>query len=544
MDKELDQFFTQIIREKWKGDPVSATFLGIHDYDDQMGNYDKHAQIELIEKAKGHLAQLKTYEGKPSLSSDQEIDLKILITQLEVEIRLFEQAQMLFRNATVYPYTCLYGIYSLLIREFAPLEQRLENLLSRLNKVPKVLKEGQNNLSEGREIPQIWTEIALEVTEAGINFFQTQIPEVSKEYPKIGGQIQQANSAAIEALKRYHIFLKHDVLPKAVENFAMGREMFNFLLQTEHLLPYSVDGLIALGREFIAQTEQAMQEIAKEIDPKKSWREIVTELKEDYPPGEGLIHLYQEKMRAAREFVRTKDLVTIPASEILRISETPLFERPTTPYAAYLPPPPFDQKPEGIFWVTPVDLHASEEKQLDQLRGHNRRGAAIVALHEAYPGHHLQLSRANEVHSLVRKQYESTVFVEGWALYCEEMMFEVGFYQDPATRLLQLKDQLWRSCRVVIDASIHSHVMSFHDAVRMLIDVADLEKTNAQAEVKRYSISPTQPMSYMVGKKQILELREKIRKLKGKDFSLKDFHDRLLSFGSIPISLIEPLMLS
>jgi len=543
MNKELDQFFTEIIREKWKSHPVSATFLGIHDYDDQMGNYDREFQIELIEKAKDYLDQLKTYKGEPSLSNNQAIDLEILTSQLEVEIRLFEQAQMLFRNATIYPYTCLYGIYSLLIREFAPLEERIKSLLGRLRKIPQVLREGESNLSEGREIPRIWTEVALEITEAGITFFQSQIPQILKGLSEIDDQIREANVAAIEALKGYHDFLKNDVLPRAVENFAIGKKMFDFLLQREHLLPYDVNSLIALGKESIAQTEHAMEEITKEIDSTKSWREIIAELKEDCPSRDKIAEFYKERMERAKDFVQTRNLVTIPP-EILRVEDTPIFERPTTPYAAYLPPPPFDQKPEGIFWVTPVDLHAPEEKQLDQLRGHNRRGASIVALHEAYPGHHLQLSRANKVDSLVRKQYESTVFIEGWALYCEEMMFEVGFYQDPATRLLQLKDQLWRSCRVVIDPSIHSHLMGFEDAVAMLVNVAGLEKTNAQAEVKRYSISPTQPMSYIIGKKQILELREKVRKLKGKNLSLKDFHDRLLSFGSIPISLIEPLILS
>ncbi len=543
MDRELDQLIGRIIREKWKNYPVSATFLGIHDYDHLMGNYDRDFQIALIKKAKDYLRQLKIYEENPSLSSDQELDLKILTTQLEVEIRFFEQVAPIFRNATIYAYISLYGIYGLLIREFAPLEQRIKNVISRLHKLPDILKEGQNNLSKGEKIPRIWTEIALEATNAGIIFLQTQIPRVSKGLPEIHKELEQANRIAIEALEEYKQFLKNHVLPKTIEEFAIGEEMFNFLLQTEHLLPYDVDTLILFGKESVAQTKRAIEEVAREINPRKNWREIVADLKGDYPSGTELIHLYQDEMNAAKKFVHAMDLVTIP-DENLRVTDTPIFERPTTPYAAYLSPPPFDIKPEGIFWVTPIDLHAPQEKQMDQLRGHNRRGVTIVAVHEAYPGHHLQLSRANKVDSLVRKQYESTVFIEGWALYCEELMFEMGFYHDLAVRLLQLKDQLWRSCRVVIDASIHSHRMNFNDAVKMLVDVADLEETNVQAEVKRYSISPTQPMSYIIGKKQIMELREKVRKSKGEDFRLKDFHDELLGFGSIPISLIEPLMLS
>ncbi len=544
MNEEVDQLLTKIIREKWESEPVSATFLGIHDFDDRLGKYDKDTQTELIEKAKNYVIQLKTYQGEPTLSGGQKIDLQLLIGQLESEVRFFETVGMPFRNATIYPYICLYGIYSLLIREFAPLEQRMKDVLSRLGDVPRILKEGQQNLSEGENIPRVWTEIAFEVTEAGIKFFQTNIKQLSQQVSDIREQIERANNSAIQALKEYQLFLKQQILSKAVEDFAIGDETFNFLLKNDHLLPYDVDSLITLGRECIAQTEQLMEQIAGEINKTRSWREIVAALKEDYPSKDELTRFYQERMEAAKEFVRKRDLVTIPANEILRVEETPIFERPTTPYAAYLSPPPFDTKPEGIFWVTPIDMDAPPERQSDQLRGHNRRGVTVVALHEAYPGHHLQLSRANELTSPVRKHYHSTVFVEGWALYCEEMMFEMGFYPDRETRLLQLKDQLWRSCRVVIDASIHSRRMSFEDAVKMLVEVADVEGTNAQAEVKRYTISPTQPMSYIVGKKQILELREEVRNLKGKDFRLKYFHDRLLSFGSIPLSLIAPAMLS
>lgn len=544
MNKELDQLLTKIIRAKWENEPVSATFLGIHDFDDQLGRYDRNTQTDLIERAKGYAGELKAYEGEPTLSGDQKIDLHLLMGQLESEVRFFETVGMPFRNATIYPYICLYGIYSLLIRDFAPLEQRIRSVLTRLGDVPRLLKEGQQNLSEGERIPRVWTDIACEVTEAGISFFQTYITKLSEQVPDMHEQIRRANNSAIEALKEYRLFLKEQILSKAVQDFAIGEDMFNFLLKNDHLLPYDVDSLITLGRECIAQTEQLMEQIAGEIDQTKSWRKIVAALKEDYPSKDELAHFYQERMEAAKDFVRKRDLVTIPADEILRIEETPIFERPTTPYAAYLSPPPFDAKPEGIFWVTPIDPHAPPERQSDQLRGHNRRGVTVVALHEAYPGHHLQLSRANELSSPVRKHYHSTVFVEGWALYCEEMMFEMGFYPDRETRLLQLKDQLWRSCRVVIDASIHSRRMSFEDAAKMLVDVADVEETNAEVEVKRYTISPTQPMSYIVGKKQILELREKVRNLEGKDFRLKDFHDRLLSFGSIPLSLIAPVMLS
>ena len=166
----------------------------------------------------------------------------------------------------------------------------------------------------------------------------------------------------------------------------------------------------------------------------------------------------------------------------------------------------------------------------------------MTALHEGYPGHHLQLSVANRIESLVRRQLGTTVFIEGWALYCEEMMEEEGFLADPRNVLFRLKDQLWRACRVVIDVGLHCSGMSFDEAVDMLVGVAKLERENAAAEVRRYTKTPTQPMSYLIGKKQILELREERRAAEGRRFNLKRFHDRLLSFGSIPVAMIRTAM--
>ena len=177
------------------------------------------------------------------------------------------------------------------------------------------------------------------------------------------------------------------------------------------------------------------------------------------------------------------------------------------------------------------------------MRGHVLPGIPVTTVHEGYPGHHLQISLANRVRSSVRRQVWTPVMVEGWALYCEEMMGEQGFYADPRTRLLQLKDHLWRACRVVIDVGLHTEKLSFEEAVRMLVEVARLEPAGATGEVKRYTKTPTQPLSYAVGQREIRALRDEVRAAEGGRFSLGRFHDRLLQYGSIPISLIRARLL-
>jgi uncharacterized protein (DUF885 family) len=225
--------------------------------------------------------------------------------------------------------------------------------------------------------------------------------------------------------------------------------------------------------------------------------------------------------------------------EELQVIETPEFERSRIPYAAYLEPGPFDKVQKGSFYVTPVDLKGSKEEQEATLEGHNSHSLPICALHEAYPGHHLQLCWANRAKSRLRKLGDSPVLAEGWALYCEEMMYEEGFYRDPLERLFQLKDSCWRAARVIIDARLHTGQMGFDEAVEFLVQEAMLERPNAEAEVRRYTETPTQPMSYAVGKRALLELRDEIRGKLGDAFDLHDFHSAVLQAGTIPVGLVR-----
>jgi uncharacterized protein (DUF885 family) len=204
----------------------------------------------------------------------------------------------------------------------------------------------------------------------------------------------------------------------------------------------------------------------------------------------------------------------------------------------------FEPRQEGLYYVTPLNERLAPEDRRQQMFGHNRYGMLLTNVHEGYPGHHLQLAIASGITSPVRKLLWNTVFCEGWALYCEQLVLDEGLTTDPRHRIFQLKDQLWRACRVVIDVKLHTSKMTFDEAVDMLVNVAHLERPNAIGEVRRYTQSATQPMSYLMGKHQILNLREREKQRLGSGFNLQSFHDRLLSYGTIPVALIEPTFAS
>ena len=550
MNKEFNNLVDEVLEFRWKDSPVAATFSGIHKYDDKLDKTDPDSRRQHLKRTKEYLKRLdkfssdsKIHTEKTRLSIDEKMDWKMLRNSLEVEIAWEEKLHWFQRYAPQYPETALFGSYILILRDFAPLNQRMKSILGRLKQVPRLMKEGKENLRRGKDIPRIWTEIAIETTANGKEFFKQMVPLFAEKVPRLKKELLAANQKAISAFDDYEDFLKKRLLPRSKGRFAIGEKFFNFLLSVHHQLPYTADDLLSMGNRIIKETQAEMKFLAKKINPQKSWTEIVADLKKKYPSKESLLEFYKKEMAKARDFVKKRDLVTIPKGENLTIVETPIFQRNVIPYGGYMSPAPFEKRQEGFFWVTPINENLPQKQQEEQLQGHNSNGAVLTALHEAYPGHHLQLVHSNKIKSKVRREFGTALFAEGWALYCEELMYEEGFYTKPETRLLQLKDQLWRACRVVIDASLHTHRMSFDRAVNMLVDVAKLEKTNAIAEVKRYSYTPTQPMTYIMGKMEILKLRDDFKKASGKAFNLKKFHDQLLSYGTIPIRMVRERML-
>ncbi len=535
---KFDRLVDEILEFLWKASPLSATFAGIHKYDHLLDIMEAGALEENNNRSKKYLEKLLKFNLR-ELSPDEYIDWRLLRNSLESNIKSFEAIRHWEKNPSIYPEVGLYSIFILMIREFAPLPERAESIRLRLQQIPRLLKEGQKNL---KNPPEVFTKLALEVAEGGLAFFKSGISQISARVPKLKDELEKAATTVCQSYEEYIQFLKEKFVGKSRGSFAIGTELFNFKLDKDHMLPYKADELFEIGQDAKRMTEAELDDVARTIDRRKRWWEVVEDIKNIHPQASELLEVYKRSMLEAREFVKTKNLVTIPPGEELEVIPTPPFERPTIPYAAYMPPAPFEKKQKGFFYVTLVDENLPVKLQEEVLRGHPVYGIPIIALHEGYPGHHLQLVYSNRTKRKIRKLFGSSVFAEGWALYCEEMMAEVGFYSDPRTKLLKLKDQLWRACRIIIDIGLHTEKINFDEAVNILVNDAKLERVHAEKEVTRYTFTPTQPLSYLIGKKQILEFRHDYETKLGRSFRLKDFHDQLLSFGTIPVVLIREAM--
>ena len=412
-----------------------------------------------------------------------------------------------------------------------------------MREIPQVLQAGRQNLVAAR-VPRVWAEVTLEQARQAPGLFGFLLPMLAADMPELQQQLAEAGQVAIQAIQEYVAFIEQDILPNAQGDFAAGKALFDELLREDHMVDYDADKLLEIGWEQLRLTRELMEETARQIDPHKSVKVMLEEAKADHPTAEGLLAAYQHAMEAARQYVIEHQIATIPEGETLRIIETPPYMRPIIPYAAYMQPGILEEKQEGLFLVTPVDPDAPAEEQEQKLKGHYSIKLPITALHEAYPGHHLQLVWANRHARIPRRlgSFLSTLFIEGWAFYCEELMEQLGYIGEPLQRLGRLSDQLWRAARIILDVSLHTRGMSVDEAVDFLVNECQLERTNALAEVRRYTGSPTQPQSYLMGKLAILELVDDYRRAHP-DASMQAIHDAILQCGSLPPRLMRQRLL-
>ena len=513
--------------------PVLATEVGIHDYDHKLPNDSPDGFRERSSWLRDLEQRLVASVPWEELPPAQRIDYALFRSRIASMRADLEEIKVHARNPSLYPEMALRGLHILLMRPFAPLEERKEAILGRMMAIPDYLSAAQANLTK---IPELFIEMASEVTGTGPEFVDGAMQTLRENFPGEAERIEEAARRARMGFAQYQDFLDHEAKKRVGGSFAIGERWMNFKLEREHLLTMNCAALEAFGREHVGRTRELLEQEAKKIDPAKTWRDLVLDARRRHPEPAKLREAYVAETARARRFVEEKRMVPIPAGQ-LEIIDTPVFERPKMPYAAYLQPGPFDEDATGYFYVTPVDPSRKKEEQEEQIEGHNYLSLSLTAVHEAWPGHHLQSLHSIGAGSRLRRLADSAVFAEGWALYCEELMLEQGFFVDPLARLYQLKELLLRACRVVIDVGLHTGTMSFDDAVRYLVDEAMVERVNATGEVKRYSCTPTQPMSYLVGKQQILEIRDEVKSRLGKRFNLHDFHKALLGCGTVPPAL-------
>jgi hypothetical protein len=520
-----------------KHHPVAATEAGIHDYDHLMpddspdGLQSRSAWLRELDQ------RLVASVPWDELPLEPRVDYALLRSRIAALKADLEEIKVPNRNPGLYLDRAFNAVHLLLARSFAPLDERKEAAVARLMAIPEYLESVKPNL---KQVPPVLLEASLEMAAHGPVFVDEVVRTLLRQFAGEAERLEHAGNRARSGFLRFHDWMERELKPRSSGTFAIGERWMNYKLEREHMLPWSCPELERIGREHVAHAHVLLEDEARRHDPRRHWRELIDEGRRRTPEAHWLREAYVVEMERAKRFVLERRIAPIPAGEKLEILDTPVFERGMLPYAAYQAPAPFDADPAGVFYVTPIDIRRSKEEQAVQLAAHCTPALPIIALHEGYPGHHLQLTHANRAATRLRRIVHSDVFAEGWGLYCEELMWEQGYFTaDPLTRLFQLRDLLFRACRVVLDAALHSGGMSPEQAVDYLVDQVMLDPSLARSEVQRYCMTPTVPMSNLVGKLQILELRSEAQQRLGPRFHLHDFHAALLASGTIPPALVR-----
>jgi uncharacterized protein (DUF885 family) len=531
-----DRFYDLVetrLRRVIRENPLVGTYVGIHTEDHRLGDGSRDALLGELSEEKAHVAALEALDPA-GLSADARFERDLELHNVRRAIFDTESVRTWERRSTALD-VIGDALFLPFAQDFAPLDERLASIASRLEAVPAYLEESRSRAT----VPQVraWQELEIE-SAADLPSFFGEIVAAGRILPDAERRrLERATQSARAAIAEYARTLTAS-LDGGSDDWALGRERYDELLELRAFEGLDADAILQIGEDQLESNKAARIRAAREIDDSVDEATVIDRLKRDHPRtfAEAL-DAYRDVMVRARQHLIDRDIVTVPADERIDVIATPEYLRNVIPFAAYFPPPKFDTNPKGIYIVTP-----SVGDDPNAMREHNFSSISNTSIHEAYPGHHLQLSVANANPSLTRLQVDAPEFVEGWGMYSEQMMREQAFDAAPNFRLNVHTDAIWRACRIILDIRMHRGEIGIDEAIAFLVEQTSFEHANARAEVRRYTYTATYQLSYLLGKVLLLGLRADEQARLGDAFSLRDFHDTLLRNGSIPVSFHRRLL--
>jgi len=530
-NEKFEKLNMEMFTKYMEKNPHYATFYGLHDpYDWFMPDGSSRNVFESLEIAKDWIGKMKKTVKYKKLSADRKIDWKVLEQMYEkLEFQVYEH-RVWETNPDAFDEVG--GVFFVMLtRDYAPVEKRVDAIVARMEKLPKYLEEFRTRFEKSKPV-RLWTEIAVESCQQIPGLFMFLVAStkgvVSDE---LHSRLTKATTDLQQPLKQHLEWLK-SLLHKTQTEWALGKEKFEKWLKLRGL-DMTADEIHELGVEYLRELKKERDRLAGKIAPGKRVKEVMAMIEAKAPRTfEGALKATREAMERARKFILTNDLATVYPDDKLHVEETPAFMAPLLPFAALIMPAKFDMRQEGIYVVT-------RPKDIKNLGRHlNYAGIPGTAVHEGFPGHFLQGAMSNRS-SLVRLFSEGTETIEGWAHYGEEMMAEHGFITGPESQFMKINDGIWRAVRIIVDVKLSRNEMAFDEAVDMLTKEAGMSKEGAVAEVRRYTLTPGYPLSYLLGKHLILQLRADTKKRMGKRFSEKFLHDAIAANGRLPIALLR-----
>jgi uncharacterized protein (DUF885 family) len=536
-DKLVDGYFDFY----FQSNPTAATQAGFHQYDAQLEDFSRsavEAEIAGLTKFRKQFSEIQ----RGDLPEQSAGDLDILTSSIDSRLLDLQAILMWRKDPDVYTSGVSYSVFLIMRRNFAPQAERLRSVIARERQIPKALEAARQNLHNP---PRVYTEVALQQLPDTIKFFQNDVPEAFREVkdPELLGEFKASNDAAVDALKKYQKYLQKDLLPASHGDFRLGAANFSKKLLYDEMVDIPLDRLLEVGYADLRRNQQQLRKIAAEIDSSRRPAEVLADLRKDHPPADHLLQNFRDTLGGLRQFIEQRKIITLPSAVPPIVEETPPFERALTTAAMDTPGAYETKATEAMFDVTLPEPGWKLERVEEWMQAFNRATIISTAIHEVYPGHYTQFLWLQAAPSKTRKVLYNNSNAEGWAHYTEQMMLDEGYGgHDPKLRLGQLIDALLRDARFIVGIEMHLGKMTVAQGQAFFIKEGFQVPAVAEVEARRGTSDPTY-LYYTLGKLQILKLRDDYRNLRGRDFSLQEFHDRFMRQGSVPMKIIRKSML-
>jgi uncharacterized protein (DUF885 family) len=532
--------------------PIHATEAGNHEHDHlwpDLTHAGAAARLAWLADARARL------ESAHASNRDEEVDRQVLLGQID-ELRFDEEElDELSWSAISYSYLLGGGLFGLLSREFAPLEQRLESAAGRMEGIPAILDSARDNLTSGRGRPVsgFHVEKAIQTMPGVTDLCRTAVEMAGELDPAIRNRVRGAAEPAIAAVEAFTAWLRDDLLPSAHGDFRLGRDLyerkFAHRLKTT-LTPAELEARAAATYDEVRAEmlrlarklwRDAMGEEAMPDDPDQLTRRVLDAIAADHTRADELLDFCRAEHRRIEDFIRERDLIGL-AEEPLQIIWTPPFLR-AFGGAMLIPPGPLDKGLDSFFAITPPPDDWTDDQVESMLRENNSRSLRVLTIHEAVPGHYLQLAWSNRCDSLARAVFSSGVFAEGWAVYVTQVMMDVGYgADDPALMLAHWKYFLRATTNTLMDIRIHTGSMTEEEAMALMVEGGFQERSEASEKWSRARLSSTQLCEYYLGSVEMTELEREARRRQGDAFAWRTFLESVIGHGTPPMPVIREIL--
>ncbi len=553
-DDKLAAFFKSYLDTELRMRPLKATYLGDHRFDHLLDDVSPKARKTWKKLTRDTLSRLKKEIDTKKLTRAGQIDYEILANYLKRSLWLSENTNRFEDDPRVYNQYITDSVFALLTQSTQPQPVNVRNCAERIRQIPKIIAAAKESL---KRPPKVVVETAIKQNRGAISFYQQGVFQLAGETPQLS-TLRDVSKVAVKHLKDYQNFLENDLLKRSKGDWRLGKRKFDQKLQMVLDAGVTADEVFRDAQAEFKRVTDEMYVVARqlwhEVHPGKALppaddegrREtiklVLDKVNGEHGKADDLVKDARAGVGRIKSFIAKNNILTLPKPDRCKIIEMPEFQRGNS--IAYLnPAPPLDPKAASHYAISPPPSSWTSARVESFLREYNKHMLQMLSIHEAYPGHYVQLEYSNRNPSLIRKVLYSGVFAEGWAVYTEQMMLDQGYGDgNLKLRLSQLKWYLRAVANAILDYKMHCANMTDEQALFLLMVLSYQSEGEAILKVIRSKQSSCQLSTYFVGRMAFVRLREKVQRKLGRKFDLGKFHEETLSHGTLPVKYLPELL--